>query len=227
MGEEAVTELSPAGGDGGNGTAGPGCRGLLVVLSAPSGAGKDALLYHVLRAQPSLRKCVTVTTRPQRKGEVNGVDYHFVSREEFERLRDTDGLIEWAEVFGSYYGTPRQWLLDELAAGHQVVLKIDVQGGQAIKRMFPDAVLIFVAPPSREEQERRLRERRTEDEEDLRRRLSEAAREMAALPRYDYLVVNDDLAKAADQVRCIIVAESCRVRAGCPPKVETGSTAAG
>lgn len=190
-------------------------RGQLFVLSAPSGAGKDALLYHVLRACPDVQKCVTVTTRPQRRGEVDGVDYHFVTPERFEEMRCQDELIEWAEVFGHYYGTPKQWVVDRLQEGGRVILKIDVQGGQAIKRLFPDAVLIFVVPPSAEEQERRLRERQTEDERELSLRLSESSREMASLPLYDYLVVNDDLARAADEVRCIMVAEGCRIRSRC------------
>ncbi|HEY3281075.1 MAG TPA: guanylate kinase [Armatimonadota bacterium] len=190
-------------------------RGQLFVLSAPSGAGKDALLYHVLRACPDLKKCVTVTTRQQRQGEVDGVDYRFVTPQQFEDLRSADALLEWAEVFGNFYGTPRQWVLDQLAEGNTVILKIDVQGGQAVKSLYPESVLVFVAPPSVEEQERRLRERQTESEQDLSLRLSEAAREMAAMPEYDYVVVNDDLAHASDLVRCIVRAEGCRVR---PPR---------
>ncbi|MGQ9524809.1 MAG: guanylate kinase [Armatimonadota bacterium] len=187
-------------------------RGLLFVLSAPSGAGKDTLLRLVLRECPDLHRCVTVTTRPRRDTEVDGVDYHFVTPEEFHSLRERGDLLEWAEVFGNLYGTPRRPVEENLAAGRDVILKIDVQGGCTVKRLYPDAVLIFVAPPSIEEQEKRLRQRDSEDEDDLRRRLAAANVEMAHIPLYDYLIVNDDLGKAAGKLRCIITAERCRVR---------------
>jgi len=187
-------------------------RGLLFVLSAPSGAGKDSLLRLVLRDCPDLHRCVTVTTRPRRNTEVDGVDYHFVTPEQFHSLRERGDLLEWAEVFGNLYGTPRRPVEENLAAGRDVILKIDVQGGRTVKRLYPDAVLIFVVPPSTQEQEKRLRQRDSEGETELKRRLAAASIEMAHIPLYDYLVVNDDLEKAADELRCIITAERCRVR---------------
>lgn len=187
-------------------------RGLLFVLSAPSGAGKDSLLRLVLRDLPDLYRCVTVTTRPRRDTEIDGVDYHFVTPQEFHRMREAGDLLEWAEVFGNLYGTPRRPVEENLAAGRDVILKIDVQGGCTVKRLYPDAVLIFVAPPSTEEQEKRLRQRDSEDESELSRRLAAASAEMAHIPLYDYLLINDDLQKAAAQLRCIITAERCRVR---------------
>ena len=180
------------------------CRGRLFVLSAPSGAGKDTLLARVLRECPELRRCVTFTTRHPRPGEVEGVDYRFIDRSRFEAMRDAGLFLEWAEVYGNLYGNSREWVEERLSAGASVILRIDVQGALTIRRMFPDAVLIFVEPPSREEQERRLRSRDTEDADDVARRLAASDWETAQIPAFDYRVVNDDLEKAVRQVVEII-----------------------
>jgi guanylate kinase len=183
----------------------------LFVLSAPSGAGKDTLLNRVLAACPEAQRCVTFTTRAPRPGETEGVDYHFVDVATFARMRDDGLLLEWAEVYGNFYGNSRRWVEEKLSEGVSAVLRIDVQGALTIRRMFPEAVLIFVAPPSAEEQERRLRSRETESEADVQRRLAASEWEMAQLPYFDYCVVNDDLEAAVDLVRCIIKAEGARI----------------
>lgn len=191
----------------------PPCkRGLLFVLSAPSGAGKDALLKLLLSSCRGIKRCVTVTTRPPRQGEVDGVDYHFVCPEEFQRMVAAGELLEWAEVYGNLYGTPKRWVENALASGTDVILKIDVQGGLSVKRLLPEAILIFLAPPSHREQERRLRQRESENDRELQVRLAAADFEMSQMPEYDYVVVNDDLSEAAGKVACIVTAERCRVR---------------
>ena len=192
--------------------------GLLLVVSGPSAVGKDTVLDALLRLpdQPHpapIRKCVTTTTRPARMLEQDGVDYYFVSAAQFNALVAQDALLEYAEVHNNYYGTPRAYVAAERAAGTDVILKIDVQGGRAVKQKMPDAVLIFLQPPSLEELERRLRGRATENEEDIARRLLNARREMAQRPFYDYAVTNDTVEEAVDTIRAILRAEHCRIRA--------------
>ena len=187
-------------------------RGRLFVLAAPSGAGKDTLLNRVLATCPGIQRCVTFTTRPPRAGEAEGVDYHFVDVATFERMRDAGAFLEWATVYGHYYGNSREWVEARLAAGTSVVMRVDVQGALTLRALFPDAPLIFVAPPSREEQERRLRGRDSEVPADIERRLAASAWEMAQVRGFDYLVVNDDLEDATDLIRCIFRAELARIR---------------
>lgn len=186
-------------------------RGILFVLSAPSGAGKDTLLSRVLTMCPDVERCVTYTTRAPRPGEVEGVDYHFVDAPTFRAMRDGGLFLEWAEVYQNYYGNSRQWVEERLLSGRSVVLRIDVQGSLTIRQLFPDAVLIFVEPPSAMEQERRLRSRETESEANLKIRLEASEWEMAQIPAFDYRVVNDNLEGAVDLVRCIIKAEHARI----------------
>ncbi|GIU87901.1 MAG: hypothetical protein KatS3mg009_2416 [Acidimicrobiia bacterium] len=153
------------------------------------------------------------TTRPRREGEVDGVDYHFVTREEFERLRDEGGFLEWFEVYGDLKGTPRGFVLDELAAGHDVLLEVDVQGALAVREQIPDALLVFVRAPSREEQRRRLAERGTESPEELERRLARAeAEERIAAERFDAVVVNHDVEQAVEEVAAILAQRRAGVR---------------
>ena len=197
--------------------------GLLLVVSGPSAVGKDTVLDALLSLPPGdlpgpIKKCVTTTTRPPRPQEVDGVDYLFVSAAQFNALVAADALLEYAEVHNNYYGTPRAYVATERATGTDVILKIDVQGGRAVKQKMPDAVLIFLQPPSLEELERRLRGRATENEEDIARRLLNARREMAQRPHYDYAVTNDTVEEAVDTIRAILRAEHCRIHAG-PPDV--------
>jgi guanylate kinase len=192
----------------------PPRAGLLVVLSGPSAAGKDALLHELRQSGFPITKVVTVTTRAPRPGEVPGKDYHFVTREEFARLRDADKLLEWAEVYGTPYGTPADEVRQALDRRETVLLKIDVQGAAQVKQKIPDAVFIYLGPGSFEELVERLRRRATETDAEFQRRVDQAREELRQLPRFDYLVVNREgqLARAVKQVKAIIVAERLKVR---------------
>jgi guanylate kinase len=154
---------------------------------------------------------VTVTTRAQRYDEVEGVDYFFATRPQFEEMIQKGELLEWAKVYGNYYGVPRQQVKEALAQGRDVIAKVDVQGASTIKGLVPQAIGIFLAPPSMEELRERLRQRKTEQGGELALRLKRAREEMESLPSFDYVVVNDDLDRAVAQIQAIIVAEKCRV----------------
>jgi guanylate kinase len=179
-------------------------RGLLTVVSGPSGVGKDSVLQRVFRLDPSLAYSVSYTTRQPRPGEVEGVDYSFVSDPEFDRLVAGDQLLEWADVHGHRSGTGRRRLEEALEGGQDIVLNVDVQGGMAVRRLMPDALLIFLAPPSVEELRRRLADRGTESGEELARRQADAEIEMGYSDRYDAVVVNDDLERAGREVLDLI-----------------------
>jgi guanylate kinase len=189
-------------------------RPLLVVLSGPSGVGKDSILMRMRDVGFPFHFVVTATSRPQRPGERDGYDYHFVSKERFEEMIAHEELLEWAEVYGHYKGIPRSEVRQALASGRDVILRIDVQGSATIRQLAPDAVFIFLAPGSHEELRHRLQLRRTESVEELERRLEMAQREMAAVDDFDYVVINreDHLDEAVGQIRAIIVAEKQRVR---------------
>ena len=199
--------------------AGPG---ILFVLSGPSGVGKDALLERLLGTDATapwmqgLRRCVTATTRAPRPGEVDGVDYHFWDVATFEERVKEGALLEWANVYGYYYGSPRAWVEERLAAGEDVILKIDVQGGLNVKEQRPDAVMIFLLPPSLAELESRAVKRGTESWAQLATRKRDARFELGQARLYDYLVVNDDLPTAVAQVGAVIVAERCRTKRQAP-----------
>ena len=185
-------------------------HGILFILSGPSGVGKDTVLRHALPRVGGIRTSISLTTRPPRADEHDGVDYCFVSPEDFAQRLARGELLEHAEVHGHLYGTPRPWMLEQLRAGMDVVLEIDVQGALQVRAVFPDAVLIFLAPPNWHELARRLRARQTEDEESIRRRLENARREMRQIHEYHYLIFNDRLADATDLLCDIINAERCR-----------------
>ncbi len=180
-------------------------NGLLVVLSGPSGSGKDTVLKAVLkRLDGGGFLSVSMTTRRMREGEQEGVDYFFVSREQFQKNIDDDLMLEYAKYGSNYYGTPVGPVRDMLAQGKTVFLNIEVQGGANIRRLIPEAVQIFIAPPSVEELERRLRTRGTEDEETILQRMKIAEDEMKHSSEYDYIVVNDVLGDAVDEVIKIV-----------------------
>src|SRR5437588_11706 len=161
-------------------------RGILFIVSGPSGVGKDTVL-HAYAADPAApTRCVTATTRSPRAGERDGLDYHFLSPEEFARLREAGGFLESAEVYGHWYGTPRAWIEERLNAGQDVIMNIDVQGAASLRALKPDAVTIFLMPPAWEELERRLRARGAASEADLERRLANARDEMAERTHYTY-----------------------------------------
>jgi len=177
---------------------------VLLVLAGPSGVGKGTIVDALRQRHPELWESVSYTTRAPRAEEADGVDYHFVSRAEFEALRDAGGFLEWFEVFGDLKGTPRDPVVERLATGVDVLLEIDVQGALKVKREFPDAVLVFVKPPSPEELARRLTERGTESPGELARRLAAAAAEEARAPEFDAVVVNDDLERVVAEVAGIL-----------------------
>ena len=172
----------------------------LVVLSGPSGVGKDSVIELIRARSPWVWLSVSVTTRPRRDYEVDGVHYNFVTRAEFERMVASGQLLEWAEFAGNLYGTPRAPVEARLAAGIPVLLKIDLQGARQVRQAMPEALLVFLAPPSPEELKRRLVGRGTEDKQTIRRRLRHADEELAAEPEFDVTVVNDFVERAADEL---------------------------
>lgn len=185
-------------------------KGNLVVISGPSGAGKDTICRAVLAAMPGLHLSISATTRTPRRGEQNGVDYYFLNQAQFKELIAEDQLLEWAEVYGNYYGTLRAPVDEALHRGQDVVLEIDVQGALEVKRNYPDSVLIFLMPPSRGELEKRLLLRGTETPEAIKQRLDWLEKEIVQVIKYDYLVINNQVTDAAQKVVAIITAEGCR-----------------
>jgi guanylate kinase len=192
-----------------------GQRPVLIVLSGPSGAGKDAVLSRMKELGIPFHYVVTATTRPRRPGEIDGTDYLFLTSAELNRMRSEGELLETAEVYGNWYGVPKKQVEEALREGKDVILKVDVQGASTIRKLIPGAVLIFLTLPSTEEYERRLRQRKTESEQALKVRLSKALDEMKNLPMFDYVVVNNqgELDSAVSQIAAIVTAEKCRVHA--------------
>ncbi len=185
-------------------------KGLLIVISAPSGTGKTTLTHMLLKEFPDMEFSVSYTTRKPRPGEVNGKDYFFVDRETFEKMVEEGDFLEWAEVYGNLYGTSKSQVLKALNEGKDILLDIDTQGALQVKKNFPEAVLIFILPPSFKELERRLRSRGTDDEETIEKRLRIARKEVERAPLYDYIVVNDVLENAYEKLRSIVIAEKCK-----------------
>jgi len=199
--------------------------GKLFILSAPSGAGKTTILKKVMAKLERLAFSVSHTTRPPRGTEKNGVDYHFVTVAEFQRMQKQDLFLEWAEVHGNYYGTSRPSVLEQLELGQDIILDIDIQGAAIINRdKSVQSVTVFVAPPSLTELESRLRGRGTDSNETIELRMRNAAQEMAAAKDYDYLVINDKLEDAVITMQSVIIAErsrSHRLPDGAPIKLVT------
>ncbi len=197
--------------DRAGGFAGPGRRGLMLVLSSPSGAGKTTISRRLLACEPELQMLVSVTTRPKRPGEVAGIDYHFLEPTEFNLQVNRQELLEWAKVFGHYYGTPRAPVEAALAAGRDVLFDIDWQGTQQLaERAAEDLVSVFILPPSTRELEQRLRRRAQDSAEEVARRMAKAADEMSHWPEYDYIIVNRDIDQSLKQVQAILQAERLR-----------------
>ena len=186
--------------------------GSLIVISGPSGAGKGTIVKALLDQYPSVHYSVSATTRSPREGEVNGVNYWFVTRDEFKRMRENDELLEWAEVYGNFYGTPCLRVMEAIKLGHDIILEIDPQGAMKIKKRFPNAVFVYIMPPSPRELTRRICDRGTESQEAIRCRLNSVANELGYVHEYDYLVINDDLKEATADVAAIIRAEKWRVK---------------
>ena len=186
---------------------------LLIVLSGLSGAGKDAILSRMKKAGYPIEFITTVTTRPQRAQEKNNVDYHFVSTERFQRMIKDKELLEWAKVYGNWYGVPKEPVKQALGRSQDILVKVDIQGAATIKKILPQAVFIFLAPSSIEELIQRLRRRRTESPSDLELRIKTAKEELEKLPLFDYMVFNrqGEIGRAVDDIKAIIAAEKCRV----------------
>jgi guanylate kinase len=183
-------------------------RGLMFVLSSPSGAGKTTLSRLLLKADPNVELSISVTTRPQRRGEIDGRDYHFIDRGRFEAMVKRGELLEWAEVFGHRYGTPRRPVVKALRAGCDVLFDIDWQGTQQLReKARDDLVSVFILPPSVQELERRLKTRARDSHDVIGARMAKAAGEMSHWPEYDYVIVNSDRAQAFAEVRAILAAE--------------------
>ena len=185
--------------------------GLLVVLTAPSGAGKSSVVKTLLAMEPGLSFSVSHTTRPSRPGEREGADYRFVSREGFAPLRAAGGFVEWAEVHGQLYGTSREAIEGTLEQGKEILLDIDVQGARQVAEKFPQAITIFLLPPDYETLERRLRGRGSESEASIAARLRTAAAEVRQYPAFQFVVINEEVEAAAAEVRCILVANRARI----------------
>jgi guanylate kinase len=183
-------------------------RGLMLVLSSPSGAGKTTLSRMLLRADRNVALSVSVTTRPRRRGEVNGRDYHFIDPARFKKMAKTGELLEWAEVFGHCYGTPRQPVEQALAVGRDVLFDIDWQGTQQLReKARDDLVSVFILPPTVRELEQRLRRRAQDSRDIIGARMAKAAGEMSHWPEYDYVIVNHDIDDAFAETRAILAAE--------------------
>ncbi len=188
-------------------------RGLMYVLSSPSGAGKTTLAERLLKGDPRLKLSISATTRKPRPGEVDGKDYYFVSEAEFLRMRDNNEFLEWANVFGNYYATPRAKVFDQLKTGVDVLFDIDWQGAQQLDAVAGgDVVKVFILPPSRAELERRLRARNQDPEDVVQGRMAKADSEMSHWAEYDYVIINFDLDESQEMLRAILLAERLRRR---------------
>ena len=176
----------------------------LFVFAAPSGAGKTTLVHRLVKRHPELRFSISYTTRPKRRNEADGVDYLFVTKNEFTTLRDDGALLEYAEVFDNHYGTSREQVREHLEAGHSVILEIDWQGAQQVRKSMPDCITIFIIPPSLIELERRLRDRGTDSDSVIERRLRDALSDMSHWEEFDYVVINDDLEEAVTELEAVL-----------------------
>ncbi len=182
-------------------------KGLLIVISGPSGAGKGTVYNEVLIRRPEIKSSISVTTRAPRKGEVDGVHYYFKTVEEYQEMIARGEFLETAAVYSNYYGTPKAHVFEQLDAGEDVMFEIDTLGAKQIKKICPDSVSIFIIPPSFEILEQRLRSRGTDSEDSIRRRLRAAKSELAKYKQFDYIVFNDNLEQSIQEVLAIITAE--------------------
>ncbi|MGE5391667.1 MAG: guanylate kinase [Deltaproteobacteria bacterium] len=186
--------------------------GILFVISGPSGVGKGTIREALLARASDIADSISATTREPRSGEIPGKDYFFLNEPDFCKLIEQDMLLEWAEVYGKFYGTPRDFVMETLADGRDVLLEIDVQGARQVKAKMPEGVYIFISPPSAEELEARIKARGKDSSESIARRMIAFRDEMTFLPGYDYEVVNDDLETAINKVVAIVTAERCRIK---------------
>ncbi|MDI6604643.1 MAG: guanylate kinase [Thermoanaerobacteraceae bacterium] len=186
-------------------------KGLLIVLSGPSGAGKGTIAKALLKNENNIKLSISTTTRKPRVGETDGKNYFFTTVDKFKNLIEEDKLLEWAKVYDNYYGTPKDFVLKNIEEGFDVILEIDIQGALKVKDKFPEGVFVFILPPSMEELKNRIKKRGTETEEEILKRFKCAYEEINFVSRYNYVVINDDVDNAVEKIKAIIVAEKCRV----------------
>ncbi len=184
--------------------------GKLIVVSGPSGAGKSTVIRKMMAGREDVRFSVSATTRAPREGEIDGKDYYFLDKERFEQLIRENAFLEHAQYVGDYYGTPAAPVLENLRSGISVILDIEVQGASNVRKAMPEAVTVFLAPPSFDALESRLRSRGKDSEEKIRQRLARAREEYLEIPKYDYIVINDDADEAAEELAAILLAAQCR-----------------
>jgi guanylate kinase len=190
----------------------PGHKGFLLILSSPSGGGKTTIFREIIRRHPEIKYSISATTRSKRNGETDGVDYFFLTKRDFLKKAEAGKFAEWADVHDNLYGTPKEYIDRVLADGRCIMLDIDIQGGNTLKKLYSrDGVLVFILPPSIGELERRLRSRKTDNEEVIHTRLRNAMDEITHAQEYDYLVINEKLTQAVKEVECIICAEGRRM----------------
>jgi guanylate kinase len=187
-------------------------KGLLIVVSGPSGAGKGTVCSALLQAHQEIELSVSATTREPRKAEIPGVSYHYMQRESFIGDIEKDAFLEYAEVYGNYYGTPKKFVLDALNRGKDVLLEIDIQGALKVKENYPEGVFVFILPPSLKELENRITLRGTETEESLKKRLGSALKEIEQAFKYEYCIVNDRVDQAVEELEAILMAERCLIK---------------
>lgn len=193
-----------------NGYPGKCDRGILIVLSGPSGVGKGTVCNALRKVSTDLIYSVSATTRTPRQGEIDGVNYFFKTREQFQQLIDADEMLEWAEYVNNYYGTPKRFVEETLRSGKDVILEIEVQGALKVKQKFPEGVFIFLLPPSLDELQNRIVTRGTETDEVIRSRMSVAVDEIRLMEHYDYAIVNDRVETACAKIQAILLAEHCK-----------------
>ena len=187
-------------------------KGILFVISGPSGVGKGTVRESLLKGRDDIEVSVSATTRPPRPGEIDGVDYFFIDRETFMKRVKENQFLEWANVYSNYYGTPREFVLNHLKNGRDVLLEIDIQGALQVKQKMPEGVFIFLSPPSIEDLAKRLCQRGKDSQESIEERLAACTQEMEQMIYYDYVVVNDQVENAVTKVNAIITAERCRIK---------------
>lgn len=188
-------------------------KGLLIIVSGPSGAGKGTICKELISRDDSILVSVSATTRKPRNGEVDGISYHFLSRERFEKMILEDGFLEHACVYDNYYGTPKDFVVEQITQGKNVLLEIDIQGALQVKKKYPEGIFVFILPPSMKTLKSRIEGRGSETPESLNKRLSSAYSEIELIKNYDYFIVNDTVDHATDVLQAIITAEKCRVDA--------------
>ena len=187
-------------------------KGLLVVVSGPSGAGKGTICKNFMNNNQDMLISISSTTRNPRENEIDGINYCFVTKQEFENLMHADALLEYVHVFGNYYGTPKKWVLDCVEKGKNVLLEIEILGAMKVKEKYPEAILVFVLPPSLKELKNRITARGTETVEQIENRMSRAMQEIKTIDKYDYFIVKDNLERAVEDLESIISAENNKVK---------------